>query len=324
MKRFGQEVMVTIQSKDGVGILDASGLRIDFDYRQLPEFSRAKITIYNLNAETIGNLIGGNQDHYITLSTRLHGSQEFNMVDGFYISNSMDHKKVPDTITSLYCYSGARRDFYEKPISAPVNSSSLRSRLQSLKEAVKWKGEFQDLVFPEGLMDAKSKRPGSQMNGTFTQILRELGKEYGFKWYTLGDDIIQLVYQPSLDQVKLTDLDDKPTIVLDTNNMRANPKLSPAQLQIISNLDGDIQPGAVIDITKLLTAEADSDDFVLQTANDYARDSVSGYSKFLVLESIHQGSNYTGSWTTTANCVSPQTGTRAPVGATWFQRTQWE
>jgi len=323
MKRFGQEVKLTIQSKDGVGILDASGLRIDFDYRQLPEFSRAKVTIYNLNSETIGNLIGGDQDHYLTLSTRLHGGQEFNMVDGFYISNSMDYKKVPDTITSLYCYSGARRDFFEKPVSAPVHSSSLTGQLQALKEAVKWKGEFKPLVFPEGLMDAKSKRPASPMNGTFNQILRGLANEYGFRWYVIEGDI-HLVYKPSLSQVKLTDLDDKPVITLDTNNMRANPKLSPAQLQINSNLDGDIQPGAVLDVTKLLTAEANVDDFILETANNYARDSVSGYSKFLVLDTVHKGSNYTGDWNTLANCVSPQTGTRAPVGATWFQRLNRE
>jgi len=67
MKKFGQEVILKITDKNGRAILDATGLRVDFDVREVDGFSRASISIYNLNEESIANLIGGNADHYATV-----------------------------------------------------------------------------------------------------------------------------------------------------------------------------------------------------------------------------------------------------------------
>ena len=321
MKRFGQEVFVTIESKDNVGILNAAGLRIDFEVKELSGFSRAKITIWNLNEETIGNLIGGNQDHYISLTTRLHGGSEFQLVDGFYISNSIDHKQLPDTITTLYCYSGLKKEVLEKQVSAVAPKGSLKEQLKALRIAAKFKGEFKTSTFPKGLLEYVPDRPSDMpMNGSVSQVLNALGKEYSFRSHTIGDDIY-LMYMPDLTQVTLTDLDNRTAITLDTNNMRANPKLSPAQLQINSNLDGNIRPTAVVDISKLLTAEGNFDEVALQVAADFAQQSVSGYKKFQVIEVTHSGSNYTGTWNTQASCVAPKQGATAPIGGTsWFNQ----
>jgi len=318
MKRFGQEVFLTIESADGTPILDAAGLRIDFDVKQIQGFSRASVIIYNLNDETIGNLIGGNQDHYATLTTRLHGGNEFVLMDGFYISNSIDHKVLPDTITTLYCYSGLKKKYLEQQVSTNSTKSSLDAQLKSLKVATGFPGQFILQSFPEDYTSFIPPRGPSSQNGSMSEILTALGKENSFKYFTIGEDI-QINYLPDLDQVPLTDLDTREFITLDTNNMRANPKLSPAQLQVNSNLDGSIVPGAVVDITQLLTAEIGADETVLQVADNFAQTAVSGYKRFQVIEVTHKGSNYTGTWNTMADCIAPKRGATAPVGKSWFK-----
>ena len=319
MKRFGQEVFLTIESADGTPILNAAGLRIDFDVKQIQGFSRASVVIYNLNDETIGNLIGGNQDHYATLTTRLHGGNEFVLIDGFYISNSIDHKVLPDTITTLYMYSGLKKKYLEQQVSTSARTSSLDAQLKALKRATKFPGEFVLKSFPEGFEAFIPPRGPSPMTGSMSEILEALGKENNFKFWTVGEDI-QISYLPGLNQVPLTDLDTREFITLDTNNMRANPKLSPAQLQINSNLDGSIVPTAIVDITQLLTAEIGTDEVTLQIADNFAQTAVSGYKRFQVIEVTHKGSNYTGSWNTMADCIAPKRGATAPVGSSWFKR----
>ena len=319
MKRFGQEVFLTIESADGTPILDAAGLRIDFDVKQIQGFSRASVVIYNLNDETIGNLIGGNQDHYATLTTRLHGGNEFVLIDGFYISNSIDHKVLPDTITTLYMYSGLKKKYLEQQVATTARTSSLDAQLKAIKTATKFPGEFILKSFPKDFGTFIPPRGASSMNGSMLEILELLGRENNFKFWTIGEDI-QIVYLPDLDQVPLTDLETREFITLDTNNMRANPKLSPAQLQINSNLDGSIVPTAVVDITQLLTAEIGSPAETLQIADNFAQTAVSGYKRFQVIEVTHKGSNYTGTWNTMADCVAPKRGATSPVGKSWFKR----
>jgi hypothetical protein len=319
MKRFGQEVFLTIESADGTPILDAAGLRIDFDVKQIQGFSRASVVIYNLNDETIGNLIGGNQDHFATLTTRLHGGNEFILMDGFYISNSIDHKVLPDTITTLYLYSGVKKRYLENQVATTAKTSSLAAQLKTLKVAATFPGEFILKSFPADYDKFIPPRGPSPMTGSMGEVLEQLGKENNFKSFTVGEDIL-IQYLPDLSQVPLTDLDTREFITLDTNNMRANPKLSPAQLQINSNLDGSIVPGAVVDITQLLTAEIGSDEQTLQIADNFAQTAVSGYKRFQVIEVTHKGSNYTGSWNTMADCIAPKRGATAPVGRSWFKR----
>lgn len=157
------------------------------------------------------------------------------------------------------------------------------------------------------------------MTGSMGEVLELLGNENNFMHFTVGNDIL-LQYLPDLKQVPLTDLDSREFITLDTNNMRANPKLSPAQLQINSNLDGSIVPGAVVDITQLLTAEIGSPAETLQIADNFAQTAVSGYKRFQVIEVTHKGSNYTGTWNTMADCVAPKRGATSPVGKSWFKR----
>ena len=74
MQRFGQEVVLTVTDENGGQVLNASGLRVDFDIREIRGFSRASIRIFNLTDTTIGSLVGA-QNRYATLQVRLHDGE---------------------------------------------------------------------------------------------------------------------------------------------------------------------------------------------------------------------------------------------------------
>jgi len=316
-KKFGQEVILTIEDKNGRGVLDASNLRVDFDVRELDGFSRASITIYNLNEDTIANLIGGNNDHYATLTTRLHGSQEFKVIDTFFISNTISEKRIPNVITTLYCYNKGKEVLETQVNVDKISEPTLEKLITSLMRSAKFGGEIAYQCFPNDQQNYKPPRPTASMHGSVWDCLEDLKMEHGFKSFT-GNDSFLFVYTPDLAQVPLTNLDDLEKLVLQTETMRANPKLAPAQLQITSNLDGNIRPGAVLDISELITAGTSTDEQTLQLSPDFARRSIAGYNRYQTLVVQHKGSNYTSEWHTIASATAPTNGL-AMSTSQWFR-----
>ena len=314
---FGQEVLLSIEDANERPILDLLGLRVDFDIRKLDGFGRGSVTVYNLNEQTIGNLIGNNSDHYLTLKTRLHGGQEFTIADRYFINNTIDEKKIPDTITTLYCYDSLKKDVLEKQVNLKVDNPTLRNQVSQMLNAVGYTGQVNYKSFPSSQEDMIPPRPKVQLNDSVSRILEDLKKEFNFNYYTSTNGLT-FIYLPDLKQVGLTDLDERKPLVLDVNNMRANPKLAPAQLQIVSNLDAGIVPGEVLDISNLLTAAVGSDEEALQLAKDFAKDSIAGYGRYQVLSVQHTGSNYTAQWHTIATAVAPTRGLNMPTQVqTW-------
>lgn len=315
MRKFGQEVILTITNGAKETVLNADGLRVDFDVRVIAGFSRASVTVYNLNDETIGALIGGT-DNYCTITTRLHGKQEFTVMDKFYISNAIDEKKIPETITTLYCYDRLRKSVLEKAISITVPKPTLRRSVAAVFLAGGHAGAIEYTAFPGDLEYYVPVKPKGSYEGSVQQCMRELGNEYSFNMYTKPEGFL-LVYKPLPEQIDLTTLNTQPVLVLHTNNMRANPKIAPAQLQVVSNLDGNIQPGVLLDISQLLTAGTSTDETTLQLAAQFAQKSLSGYSRYQALTIQHKGSNYTGTWSTTVSAVAPTRGINMPTQTWW-------
>ena len=323
MDKFGQEVIVSIRTSENVSILEATGLRVDFDVRQEPGFSRATVTIFNLNSETIGNLIGGNNDHYITLTTVLHGRQSFVLMDRFFISNAVDEKLVPNTITTLYCHDRNKKVLYENQVNTFVEKPTLTRQLDTIiKSNPEVTGQLTWLGFPKGLKDEVPLRPRTNLNGSVSNLLDDLSREYNFEYYSSPDGGLTLVYKPTAEQVQagLTDFQDRDTVKLSTDNMRSNPKLGFAQIAIDSNLDGDIHPGALVDINNLLTAGVSVDEKTLQLTQNALSAAVAGIGLYQIIMVNHKGSNYTDEWNTLASGVAPTKGQSMNVGrATWFK-----
>ena len=317
MKKFGQEVFLHIEDAGGRAILEATELRVDFDIRHIDTFSRGTVTIYNLNEQTIANLIGGNNDHYATLKVRLHGGEEHTIMDSFFISNMIDEKKIPNNITTLYCYSKIKVDVLEKQVDIPsVIQPSLKNIVDYLMQSAGFEGKVTYNCFAEGATTYLPPRPNTPEHGSVASCLNDLSKEHKFNYYTMPDEI-RLVYKPNAKDRDQTNLDTLPKLLLHTENMRANPKLAPAQLQITSNLDPDIEPSLILDISKLLTAGISTNPRVLEVADNFAKDAVAGYNLYQTLAVQHRGSNYTDQWHTIVSAVSPTEGKQMPVTNWW-------
>jgi hypothetical protein len=321
MKDFGQEVFVSIKTSDNVEILKASGLRVDFDIREEPGYGRATVTIFNLNSETIGNLIGGTNDHFISLTTMLHGQQSYTLMDNYFISNAVDEKVLPNTITTLYCYDANEVQIYQKQLATYVEKPTLARQIDKiLKDNGVGNVKFQG--FPDDLVNLEPPRTRTELNGSVTQLMNSLGREYNFEWFSEPNNGVLLVYKPTVEQVQSgkTDWYDQKPIKLNTDNMRANPKLGVAQLSIDSNLNGDIHPGGMVDIGALLTAGVDMDAKTLQFTQGALSSAVAGIGLYQILHVRHIGSNWTDKWNTVATGLAPTEGLPMnPNRDTWFR-----
>ena len=300
-------------------LLDASGLRVDFDIRHIPEFSRATFTIYNLNEKTIRGLMSG--DRYVTLKTQLHGGRVDLLANRFIINNAVDELTLPDRITKLFCFDQTRTTFLEKPIAVPVRGNpTLVNMMDRLLYTVGYgktrREEFKS--FPQGLLDIPSKKPTRHLNGNAQACLRKLEGEYNFTTYTV-DGRFLFMYKPDIKDVRRTDLYTVKPIELRTVDMRSNPKIGIATCIINSNLNGSIKPTSIIDLSKLLVVAVDAEEQSLQLVDQYLVNlkENSRYQSFAI---THTGSNYTAEWSTRITGLSPTRGKLMPTN-NWASAT---
>ena len=314
-----QEVMMKVydQPDGGSLVLDATGLRTDFDIRLIPEFSRATFTIYNLTDSTIASLTSG--DKYVTLQVRLHGGKIRTLADRYYVSNAVDELILPNRVTKLFCFDKLRKSVLEKRVATTVVNPTLRNLVQRTIQSTGYIGETTFASFPFGLLDEPMQKTRRPLNGSAQQCLRLLEKEFDFKTYTVNGGFT-FMHNPDLGNVKYTDLATKPAnLVLNTRSMRSNPKIGIASASIDSNLDPNIQPGSVLDLSNLITVAVDATEGTLQLVDGYLK-SFSEFSKYQALAVQHKGSNYTKDWNTVVTAYSPSKGKLMPT-VQWAGKT---
>ena len=320
IKKFGQDVYLTVEDAGRKLVLDASGLRVDFDIRLIDGFNLATFTLYNLDKNSVGELMttGSDGERYVTLGVSLHGSPVEILARRFYVSNAVDEIKVPNRIVKLFCYDQIRKNYLEKTTEFTTRAKTLRTLINSITTHVGFEGTVDFSTFPDKLEDLiLSERPSRAFTGNMQQAMKELGNEFEFNMYTKDGDLF-LMYKPNLRNVGKTSLGTNPTIKLQTNNMRSNPTIGIGNLTVVSNLDPRIGPGSILDIGDLLTAQVDSAENLLQTVDLLG--TISGYSRYQSFSVQHKGSNYTGDWHTIVNALSPTEGKLMPTGSkTWFR-----
>ena len=304
---FGQEVTLTVHDKSGENIVfDSGGLRVDFDVRLVGKFNRGSFTIYNLVDDTIKAIVA--EDNYVTLVTKLHGVQ-YTIAKSYYISNVIEEKVLPNSITTLYCYDSLRKDFLESQINYTVIKPTLRNCMTELCKEAGFNGEIIYKSFPDGKVDQQPPRITSEFQGSLQSCITLLQKQHKFNVYTdLGNLIC--MYMPTLEEIGYTELVDKePDVILDSLNMKSNPKIGPASLYLTSNLDGNIKPSALLDASNLITVGIDNTSLdTLSTAKDFLNHISSGFSKYQAIAVQHAGSNYTSLWKTVISAISPTNG----------------
>lgn len=316
ISKFGQYVLLTVHDATGSVVFQTDSLRVDFVVYDIEGFSRCKVDIYNLGSDTIREISNG--DCFVSVDARLHDGVLQKVVDAMYLSNTLDVIKVPNNITSLYCYSSLQKNYLQKQIDVPVNFPSVRRLMEEVTKAAGFTGTLEFKHFPADYLDFQPPKNFSNQSGSLSQCIERISKEYGFKVYTQGNALV-CMYIPDAKNVESTDLNSSGgDIILDSNNMRQNPKIGPAQLQIVSNLDPNIKPATVLNVSNLLTMDTFVPDLTLQLADDFLKESVGGFAKYQTLTVKHEGSNYTGSWETTAMATSPTPGTRMATGERWW------
>lgn len=319
IKKFGQEVYLEVRGKEKEMILDASGLRIDFDIRQTNGYNLATFTIYNLTQESVNSLLS---DSYktVSLGVSLHDSPIQFLATEYFVSNVVDEIVVPNRIVKLYCQDKLLLDYLEKPVEFVSKSKTLKSLVNSVTSHVKFKGSVEYNTFPYNLenqaLSGRSKRP---FTGNMLSCLNELGDEYNFNLYT-KDGNLELLYKPNLDNVDGTSLYKDPVIRLQSNNMRTNPSIGLGSMTVVSNLDPRMRTGAILETRDLLTASTATSEVALQTQERLVSESINGYSRYQIWNVQHKGSNYTGDWHSIVNAYTPTRGKQMMTGtSTWFR-----
>ncbi len=326
IKRFGQRVELTIKGKDGEVVMESDvsqgygvGLRVDFDIHLIQGFGRGTIKLFNLSTEMIKEINNG--ERYITLRTQLHDVDDFVLVEDWYISNSLEEKKVPNSILTLYCFDKLRKNLLEKQVNIQIPKPSLENIIKLVVSSVGFSSsKVQFKHFPPNLIDHVPLKDVGIWDGSVEACLQHHAKKYSYDYYANQDSLI-IMHRPTADTVKLTDLyKNDAEIILDSNNMRANPKLSPAQLLVSSNLDGNISPTSILDISQLITVTTDADETALQVADDFLNKTTLGFTKYQTITVQHRGSNYTNVWETRVTGVAPGNGITMPL--TGFQASR--
>ncbi len=314
ISKFGQWLKLTATNKSGTVILETSDLRVDFDIRDIKGYTRAKFDIYNLSTKTIGLLSNG--EVYLSLDVALHDDEPVNLVSSLFVSNVIEEMDVPNSVTSLFCTSSIKQDALDVDIYVSVANPTLRNKLEAIKKASGFTGRFIYKFFPDGVLDDVPPKPRSKQEGTLLDCLVKLSNER-FDFYTQGNNII-IAYRPDFENMKSTDLySNEDAILLDTKNMRSNPRLGPATLSITSNLDTRIIPTSVLDVSKLLTAAPDVNEVTLQQAENILKDKVAGFDRYRVYQVQHKGSNFSKDWHTSATATSPSKGKKMATN-NWF------
>jgi len=316
ISKFGQYVLFQAYTEGGDLIFETDSLRVDFDIRDIKGWSRAAFTLFNLAPTVIGKLSNG--EVYITLSVSQHDSELRVIADRMYVSNAIEETIVPESVLTLYTYSKLRKKFFDLQVTVGILKPSLQRVVDQVTEAADFRGVVKCKHFPEGYLDYVPPTPKSNQRGSLIDCLENLGDSHNFNIYTEGN-ILALMYKPDAKNLKATSLYTDPSdVVLDTRNMRANPKIGPATLSVVSNLDPDIKPTAVLDTSNLLTSSTSADIETLFVAENYLLEKVAGFSKYQTLSVQHKGSNWTEQWMTQAMATSPSRGTNMNSNKWWL------
>ncbi len=316
IRKFGQYVLIEVHTEDGKLIFSTDSLKIDFDIRHIEGWSRAKFSISNLAPDTVKKI--SNEGHFATVTVALHDAEPIVVADKMFISNALEEKIVPSTITNLYCYSKLRRGYLEKQIDIKVVSPSIRKVIETCIKETGYSGVIEFKHFPEGLLDNLPPKPTSRRQGSLLSVLESYSREQRLKVYTVGNKFI-IMYQPTAKNVTGTDFyTSEGDILLSTTNMRSNPKIGPATLKVHSNLDPRIIPTSILNISQLLTVGTDTSQVALEVAENILKDSVAGFTKYQALSVQHKGSNWTSEWSTHVGATSPTVGIDMNTDKWWI------
>tara|TARA_R110001599_G_scaffold195205_2_gene391552 strand:- start:578 stop:1549 length:972 start_codon:yes stop_codon:yes gene_type:complete len=314
INKFGQEVTLIAYDAAGVEIFQTDTLRVDFDIRHIETYTRAKIGIFNLSPDTI-KLLTKPKSIFLTLWVSLHGATPVKIASDLYVSNAINEIKVPDSELCLYCTSKYKENL-DRPVDVWVKNPTLSKVIKKVFENSGYNGLYELRHFPAEYLSYVNYRP-TLRQGSLMTVLESMGEEYGFTVFT-ENNIIVLLYRCQTANYKTSTFEREEHVVkLSSNNLRSSPKIGIAAMSIVSNLDLNIKPGAVLDISDLTTASVDLDFTKLAIGLDLVQQGVAGFNKYQVQKVQHKGSNWIDLWQTQAVAHPPTQGESMNTDAWW-------
>lgn len=314
IEAFGKKILLEVYNSNGRVILSTSELRVDFDIRMLQGWNRAKFSIFNLDKKTIKSMSYG--DTFVRLYVGLHDRPMELLIDDMYASNVMTEKKVPNSVTTLYCVDKLRKNMTSKQIDTVVRKPNLNKILNAIAKGSSEPMKFTLINFPEEVLKHKPANPFCNLSGEVEECLKDLGGQYGFVHHIKGNNII-VKYNPVDSSKAQSAQSSRGVLVLDSLNMRANPEIGVARLSIKSNLDPQITTTTMLDTSKLVTASLETSFNTLTVDTGHIHDLVSGWSLYDTLSVNHIGGNFTKNWTTKAIAIKAHKGSVTPE-YNWF------
>ena len=315
LKTFGKQIQLKVYARGEAGsnelVLDASGLRVDFNINNTMHYNRGTFMIYNLKPSVIKEISNG--EKFASLEVGLHGGVLNSLGDDFYITNATTETILPNTITTLYCMSGKRRSFLEKQITTNFKKNTLKEFIQILVDEVKEEGISTEYVlFPNGILNYRTPDgKTTRYDGSIEDILKRLAKMYHFQYYLLGSTL-RLVFRADTPEAYAESVEEREAkeFYIDILNLRANPVVGVSHVQLEINLTPDIIPGDVFDTNNFITASNDAGLEYLTAVTNDIRSTVTKYSKFQVYNVVNRGSNYTDQWHTIIQAFTAKDGNR--------------
>ena len=313
-RNFGQKVRLELYRDSGLSekLFIVEGLRIDFLIKIIPGLSQAKFSIYNLSNKTIKQ-ISNTKDIYVRLLTGLHDGPMSEPEHTFYVNNALTTKKVPNAITELYCIDSVRKDFSHKQIRALIKAPTLKRYIQEIVRESGSNIVVDYSSIPDTLLKYKPRKPIAAWSGSAIDGIRKVCSTYGINAFEQGGGI-KLTYNPRAEnQHNSKQNDPSKYYKLNTVNMRSNPKIGVASLEIESIVDFNIKAGTILDTSELITADGLEGFDTYTLINDAIKASVSGVPVYEVLSIEHSGSSYTQQWSTSAMAIKAHGGTTMPT-----------
>tara|TARA_R110000851_G_scaffold306289_1_gene464587 strand:+ start:81 stop:1034 length:954 start_codon:yes stop_codon:yes gene_type:complete len=310
IKRFGQAVRLEVFGPGGELVFDSDGLRVDFDVVNIPGYSRATFKVWNMDNEMVKQIQHG--DRFCKLTTTLHDDTPTVLVEGFQLSNAFEQTVVPDSITTLFTYSGVKGGFLNKQIKLTVKVPTLKNVIKQVVQETRFEGNVRYKNFPKEALDYVPPRNVLSRSGSVEGLLDVLARPYRFKYFTEGKDLV-LMYQPTSENINQCDLDTVEAVVIDSNNLGTAPRIGPGQLEITCNLDASIVPTVIVDISNIVSATPLASDNTLQVVKNYMKDAIAGYTRYQVITVQHKGSNFTKQWDTVLTGTAPTKGKDSPI-----------
>lgn len=308
-----RRIDLKILNKDtGDVLLATTEHRIDFVYQGNLSWmaDTMKLEVYNLGPDQLKMLLDTkNRTVQMSVGYEDELANMSMLMDG-YVVNVYGRKAIPEHITSIWCvpYSAETLSSNSNLNSLVYESGTLKGLVTAISKAAGYKATPKFFGIAEDVLE--SPILSYILRGTVSHSLSELGDEYGFYVRASNSEIQIISRLNSANVVQMIKTGEAAFHKMSLDKLKGTPEATVAKLNFVMNLDASIDCGDVVDVTAFLGARTndpnrpqadgvisvDNADSVLFRSDSLWAQTI--FEQYLVLATMHVGSNYARAWET--------------------------